>query len=70
MKSINWTPNALQKEWKDNIAIVWSTEDVIERAKEQKIKVTKSKAREVLQSMLRGHDCNYGITWDTIDAYL
>jgi hypothetical protein len=60
----------LKKYWEDKIAIVWCDEDVIDRAKEQKIRLSKSKAREILQDMLHHHDCEYGITWGTIDANL
>ena len=30
----------------------------------------RTKFQEVLESMIQHHDCNIGITWDTIDFYL
>ena len=59
-----------QKYWEDKIAVVWGAEDVIDRAKEQGKRVSKERACEILQEMLDEHDCNNGITWNTIDANL
>lgn len=61
----------MTKYWEDKIAIVWCAEDVQARAKEQhKGRVSKANAIEILQTMLRRHDCTLGITWDTIDCNL
>jgi ribosomal protein L10 len=60
----------LKKYWEDKIAIVWGAEDVIDAAKQQKKRMSKAKAIDILQEMLRHHDCEYGITWDTINANL
>lgn len=60
----------------DKIFIEWCIEDVISRAKDLKdfrknqVTPTDEQAREILQAMDRRHDCNLGITWDTIDDYL
>jgi len=58
--------------WDDKrqIAIVWDIDDVIAKAKEREIVVTEEQAFEILTSMKSQHDCNYGITWETIDAHL
>jgi hypothetical protein len=57
----------LQNHWKDSISITWKVCDIIDRAKENHIKLTQEQAREVLESLEDNHDCNYGITWDMID---
>lgn len=57
---------ALQEYWEDKIAITWNAEDVIGYAKIHKKVVTEEQARDILQTMLQKHDCEYGITWDTI----
>ena len=54
----------------DSISIVWGYEDVIGQARTQDILVTPDEARDILQEMKDGHDCNNGITWETINAHL
>ncbi len=46
----------------DRIAILWSVEDVLSVRPD----LSKKKARAVLKAVERGHDCEYGVTWDTI----
>ena len=48
------------------IAIIWSTEDVIEFASQDGIKITEEEAMEILGDIDHRHDCNYGVTWDTL----
>jgi hypothetical protein len=54
----------------DKIQIVWQVDDVLEKAKEDGVKITKEQAYEVLGLVERNHDCNYGITWDTISSWI
>ena len=55
----------------DKIAIIWSVEDVIDRAQENhEIEISLDQARVILHSMEKYHDCEYGITWGTIDYYI
>jgi hypothetical protein len=60
----------------DILLIEWGVEDLIIRATdlqdlggEQKIP-TIEQAREMLQTLDRTHDCNYGITWEHLDSVL
>jgi hypothetical protein len=62
--------NGLKEYWEDKIAIVWQTDDIIHYAKMKKQKISKEEAIDVLQTMLRRHDCEYGISWETINANL
>ena len=53
--------------------IVWSREDVIGYAKNERghpMKVSNEEADEILDSMESHHDASQGITWLTIDVYL
>lgn len=52
------------------ISIQWAIEDIEYRAKEIGVKVSRKKALEILARLKKNHDCNLGITWDTIDSYL
>lgn len=53
------------------IALIWDIEDVIQQAKDNDFKVpTEAEAIDILAAMQHGHDCNHGITWETINAHL
>ena len=52
-----------------NIVILWNIEDVISRAKEKGKRVSKKAARIILDDVENYHDCNYGITWETLDYH-
>lgn len=53
------------------IALIWDIEDVIQQAKDNDFKVpTEAEAIDILASMYRQHDCNHGITWETINVHL
>ena len=55
----------------DHVAItIWNVEDVLDQAKERKIKISKRKAEELLDDLDRHQDASVGINWDTISAYL
>ena len=54
----------------NTISIVWSIDDVMEQAKQDEKEITEDQARKVLKMMKDNHDCNYGITWETISAYI
>lgn len=54
-------------------AVVWSAEDIIERAKEGKqwYRVPRQKeAQDILEYMIHKHDATIGINWEVIDCYL
>jgi Ca2+-binding EF-hand superfamily protein len=66
-KAINKALKVIDTE--DMIHITWCVDDVIERARMLKVRVSKKKAREILKELERNHDATLGITWDTIDSY-
>lgn len=49
---------------------IWCVEDVLARAEERGIKISKEQAEEILDEIDRKQDASLGISWDTIDAYL
>lgn len=49
---------------------IWSEDDVLERAKERNIKITRKQAQEIVDKIDHKQDATTGITWDTIDCYL
>jgi hypothetical protein len=61
---------ALSLMWRGKIALVWTTEDILEYAKDNDHKLTKTQALNILQDIEKNHDCSVGINFDTIDSYL
>ena len=52
------------------ISIIWSTEDVLQRAKDSDVKLTEDEANSILLEMQRDYDADIGISWETIDVYI
>ena len=46
---------------------IWSVGDVMERAGEREIEVTREEAEMILEDMQHHHDCNYGMNWQALD---
>lgn len=49
------------------ICIVWSTQDVLQTAKNMNVDITVEEADDVLMTVEDNHDANYGISWDNIE---
>lgn len=52
------------------IKITWSIEDVLQQAENDGTKITREEAGDVLELLLKNHDANNGISWDTLDYYI
>ena len=52
------------------INIGWSTEDVLQRAKDNDVKLTEDEANSILLEIQRDYDADVGINWETIDDYI
>ena len=52
------------------INIGWSTEDVLQRAKDNDVKLTEDEANSILLEIQRDYDAEVGINWETIDDYI
>jgi len=53
----------------DYAIAVWHVDDVIGRAKERGIKLTKAQAREIISRVDRKADAEVGINWLVLDAW-
>lgn len=51
-------------------SVKWSVEDFTWRAKDIGYEITEEKAQEALERMIEKHDCELGITWDTVDFFI
>jgi hypothetical protein len=61
----------LQKHYNPEDAIcqiIWSVEDVQGVAKEEDTVLSTEQCENILQTMEHHHDCEYGITWETIKS--
>ena len=50
-------------------AAIWCIDDVMARAEERGITLTKAQADGILDLVDRKQDCEYGISWVTIDVF-
>jgi hypothetical protein len=60
----------LTKYWRNKIAIVWEVEDVYRAANERELALTRKEAIQVLQTMLRQHNAQYGLRWEDITTHI
>jgi hypothetical protein len=63
---------ALQKKFADKECIVWSTDDILLRAKELGYKITNEQAREILCNATNDYskDMSRGVRWSSFDDYV
>ena len=54
----------------DVIQNSWCTEDIISRAQERHIRISKKVAQKILAEMNHKFDAMQGINWDVIDCYI
>ena len=68
------TTEVIQRfEWlrKQHVAVaIWCEDDVLELAKEEGIKCSRKRAREIIDEIDGKQDCELGISWTTIRVYL
>jgi hypothetical protein len=50
--------------------VIWTVGDVISRAKEIGLKVTKRQAEDILEDVHYAQDASSGISWTTFDDYI
>ena len=51
-------------------SIKWDAVDFVNYGEIVDIEITEESAQEYLESMIENHDCNIGITWNTVEEYL
>ena len=51
------------------VAHIWLVDDVIARASEGGIQLTKEQAEDIIENIHNHIDCELGVSWDTIDVY-
>jgi len=54
----------------ESITITWHVDDILMRAKENDLDLSKDKALEILHDLKDNHDSTIGINWDVIDEYI
>jgi hypothetical protein len=53
-----------------NIAIKWSTEDILYTAENMEINLTEEEADKILEKLEYYHDAELGINWKVIEIYI
>ena len=51
-------------------SIKWDAVDFVHHGEIVDIEISEESAQEYLESMIENHDCNIGITWNTVEEYL
>lgn len=69
-KVVNQCLKIIKKLTADSCFVEWMIDDVLGTAKDKGIKISKSRARDIIDKMESNHDASLGITWDTIDWFL
>lgn len=69
-KKIQPAIEAMNLEWRDQMAVSWSIGDVYKVADELNITLDSNQAREVLDDLLSSHDAEQGINWIVIETTL
>ena len=54
----------------ESITITWHVDDILMRAKEKDLDLSKDEALEILHDLKDNHDSTIGINWDVIDEYI
>jgi hypothetical protein len=56
---------------KGHVAVaIWQEEDVLERAKALRVKITHEEAGKILDLIDLKQDCELGINWTTLDIFI
>lgn len=58
------------KEIRHKAFISWGIEDIIDKAKQIGFEINEEIAIDIIASIDKYADCNYGITWETLDFYI
>ncbi len=66
---VNWV-GTLTIDDKKSIEISWTTDDVLLAARNLKLKCSINQAKDILKEILKKHDSNDGITWETMECYV
>ena len=71
MPTIQEVIERLRYSEKQHVAVaIWCEDDVLELAKEEGIKCSRKRAREIIDEIDHKQDCELGISWTTIRVYL
>ena len=54
----------------ESITITWHVDDILMRAKDNGLDLSKDKALQILHALKDNHDSTIGINWDVIDEHI
>lgn len=71
MKRKDYITQLQLRDPEEHIACIeWCADDVLERSKELEKFITKKAAEEIIDKIHAESECEYGITWQTVDEYI
>jgi hypothetical protein len=70
LKNKSKAKSALEKYWRNRMAIVWEIKDVHTAANERERALTNEEAREILRELHKNHNAQYGIKWEDLIALI
>ena len=56
--------------WRSRMALVWTVEDVHRAANERELALTRTEAINVLETLHRQHNPQYGIKWEDLTTHI
>ena len=60
----------LKRYWRTRMALVWTIDDVHRVANERDVALTNGEAIDVLQTLLKQHNAQYGIKWEDLTTHI
>lgn len=54
----------------EQVVCGWSVEDILVRAEDDEVELTKTEAREILDRIMHKADMSVGVNWDTISYFI
>jgi len=71
MPTVKEAMTRLEGNGKQHVAVaIWNEDDVLGRARERGIEISRQDAAKIIDEIDRKQDCDLGISWTTIDCYL
>ncbi len=66
LKNSRKARTALERYWRNQMALVWTLQQVHRAANERSTALNNEEAREILQQLFRQHDAQYGVRWSDL----
>lgn len=69
-RSADTAHHTLRKFWTDQIALVWTAQDVSDTAEQIGVAKTPESCSIILRRIMDRHDADIGVSWDTVRSVI